>query len=86
MTYHQEIERAFQSFRGTQNFMLSTEDWGLLSRWQLNGIPVVCVLRGLDSAFKAHAARRKRDELINSVSYCSAQVLDQWREYRKRAS
>ncbi len=85
MTYHQEIERAFQSFRGTQNFMLSTEDWGLLSRWQLNGIPVVCVLRGLDSAFKAHAARRNR-EMINSVAYCSAHVIDEWKQYRKRAA
>ncbi len=84
MTYHQEIERAFQSFRGTQNFMLSTEDWGLLSRWQLNGIPIVCVLRGMDSAFKAHAARRKRDELINSVSYCSRWVLSEWHKTRGR--
>ncbi len=86
MTYHQEIERHFQSLRGTQCFMLSTSDWGLVSQWELNRIPLVCVLRGLDAAFKAHNARRKRFETINGLKYCSAQVMDQWKEYRKRAA
>lgn len=83
--YHRNIERRFQELRGTPQFMLSTADWGLISKWQLNGIPLVCAIRGLDAAFKAHAARRKRDEMVNSVAYCAGQVIDQWREYRKRA-
>jgi len=86
LDYHNQIERHFQELRGTPQFMLSTSDWGLISKWQLNAIPLVCVIRGLSNAFRAHEARRRRGESINSLAYCSAQVLDQWREYRKRAA
>ncbi len=86
MTYHQEIERHFQSLRGTQCFMLSTSDWGLVSQWQLNRIPLACVLRGLDEAFRKQAAKRSRFETINSLKYCSNFVISEWMEYRKRAA
>ncbi len=86
MTYHEEIERHFQSLRGTQCFMLSTSDWGLLSKWQLNSIPLVCVLRGLTEAFRKHEGRRLRHETINSVAYCTGAVLEEWKQYRKRVA
>ncbi len=86
MKYHEEIERHFQELRGTAGFLLSTSDWGLISKWQLNGIPLVCVLRGVKEAFRQQASRKHRDEMVNSLAYCAAQVIDEWREYRKRAA
>ncbi len=84
MTYHSEIERHFQSLRGTQCFMLSTSDWGLVSQWQLNRIPLACVLRGLDEAFRKQAAKRSRYESINGIKYCAPHVLREWHKTRGR--
>ena len=86
MTYHEEIERHFQELRGTPRFMLSTSDWGLISKWQLNGIPLVCALRGIKEGFRAHESRRKRDEQVNSMAYLAHHVISEWQEYRKRAA
>ena len=86
MTYHEEIEQAFQEFRGSANFRLSTSDWGLITKWELNRIPLVCVLRGLKEAFRFQESRRKRYETINSLAYTSRWVIAEWVEYRKRAT
>jgi len=85
VTYHEEIEQSFQEFRGTANFRLSTSDWGLISKWQLQQIPVEIVIRGVKEGFKQHEARRKR-ESVNSLAYLTATVLKEWAEYRKRAA
>ncbi len=83
-TYHEQIEQAFQEFRGTANFRLSTSDWSLMSKWQLNGIPLICAIRGLKEAFRFQESRRQRYETINSVSYCSRWVLSEWHKTRGR--
>ena len=78
--YHRQVEEHFQSIRVSEHFLLSTKDWALISQWKSNGIPLVCVLRGLDAAFRAYHGRRQRAENINSVSFCSREVISEWRK------
>lgn len=70
MTYPAAIESHFRALRGTPGFILSPEDWRRAEGWQKAGIPLEQALRGLDAAFQAHRAMRKRYETVNGLGWC----------------
>jgi hypothetical protein len=72
--YFTEIEERFQQRRGSL-LLLSTLDWALIETWKDAGIPVEAVLRGIDSAFDRYDERPSTSRKVNSLAYCSQEVL-----------
>jgi hypothetical protein len=72
--YFTEIEERFQQRRGGA-LLLSTLDWALIETWKDAGIPLDAVLRGIDAAFDRYDARPSKTRKVNSLAYCSQEVL-----------
>lgn len=72
--YFTEIEEAFQRRRGGA-LLLSTLDWALIETWKDAGIPLEAVLRGIDAAFDRYDQRPSKTRKVNSLAYCSQEVL-----------
>ena len=78
--YFTEIEEHFRRARKTGMFLLSPLDWALIEVWKDSGIPLGAVLKGIDRAFEKWHARKRRTRQVNSVAYCSQEVLSAARE------
>ena len=72
--YFTEIEEHFQRRRGT-TLLLSTLDWALIETWKDAGIALEAVLRGIDATFDKYERRPTRTRKVNSLAYCSQEVL-----------
>ena len=72
--YFAEIEEHFQQRRGTL-LLLSTLDWALIESWKDAGLPLEAVLRGIDAAFDKYDRRPSKTRKVNSLAYCSQEVL-----------
>jgi hypothetical protein len=71
--YFTEVEDRYLRRRGG-GLLLSTLDWALIETWKDAGIPLQAVLRGIDAAFDKYDQRPKTKK-INSLAYCSQEVL-----------
>ena len=72
--YFTEIEERFQRRRGT-GLLLSTLDWALIETWKDAGIPLQAVLAGIDATFDRYDQRPSKTRKVNSLGYCSQEVL-----------
>jgi len=72
--YFTEIEEHFQRRRGGI-LLLSTLDWALIETWKDAGIPLEAALRGIDAAFDRYEQRPSKSRRVNSLAYCSQEVL-----------
>ena len=72
--YFTEIEEHYQRRRGT-TLLLSTLDWALIETWKNAGVPLEAVLRGIDEAFDKYDRRPSKTKKVNSLAYCSQEVL-----------
>ena len=72
--YFTEIEERYLRRRGG-GLLLSTLDWALIETWKEAGIPLEAVLRGIDAAFDKYDQRPSKTRKINSLAYCSQEVL-----------
>jgi hypothetical protein len=82
--YFTEIEEHFQRRRGTL-LLLSTLDWALIETWKEAGIPLQAVLRGIDAAFDKYDRKLKRTRKVNSLAFCSQEVLAAAEETKEAA-
>lgn len=84
--YFTEIEERYQRRRGTI-LLLSTLDWALIETWKDAGIPLEAVLRGIDAAFDSYDAKpsRAKSRKVNSLAYCSQQVLSAAEDFKEAA-
>jgi hypothetical protein len=82
--YFTEIEEHFRRRRGT-GLLLSTLDWALIETWKAAGIPLEAVLRGIDAAFDRYDQRRSKTRKVNSLAYCSQEVLAAAEEMKEAA-
>ena len=73
--YFTEVEEHFRNARSSGMFMMSPIDWALVETWKQAGIPLEAVLRGIDRAFESYHGGRRRLSTINSVAYCTQQIL-----------
>jgi hypothetical protein len=73
-SYFTEIEEQFLRRRGG-GLLLSTLDWALIETWKNAGIPLEAALRGIDAAFDRYDERPGKTKKINSLAYCSQEVL-----------
>lgn len=72
--YFTEIEERFLQRRGG-GLLLSTLDWALIETWKDAGIPLEAALRGIDAAFDRYEERPAKTKKVNSLAYCSQEVL-----------
>ena len=72
--YFTEIEELYLKRRGG-GLLLSTLDWALIETWKDAGIPLEAALRGIDAAFDRYSQRPSKTKKINSLAYCSQEVL-----------
>lgn len=72
--YFTEIEERFQRARGS-TALLSTLDWALIESWKEADIPLEAVLTGIERTFEKYHKRPKRFRKVNSLAYCSQEVL-----------
>jgi hypothetical protein len=72
--YFTEIEERYLRRRGS-GLLLSTLDWSLIETWKDAGIPVEAALRGIDAAFDRWEQRPSKTRKVNSLAYCSQEVL-----------
>lgn len=82
--YFTEIEDHFQRRRGSI-LLLSTVDWALIETWREAGIPLAAVLRGIDSAFDKHEARKHRPgtRKVNGLAWAAQAVMVAFEEMRE---
>lgn len=73
-TYFSDIEEHFSRRRGSV-LMVSTLDWALMESWKEAGIPLEAVLRGIDATFDRYDARSAKSRKVNSLAYCTQEVL-----------
>lgn len=72
--YFTEIEDRYLQRRGG-GLLLSTLDWALIEIWKDAGIPLQAVLRGIDSAFDRYDQRPTKTRKVNSLAFCSQEIL-----------
>jgi hypothetical protein len=72
--YFTEIEEQYLRRRGG-GLLLTTLDWALIETWKDAGIPLEAALRGIDSAFDRYDQRPAKTKKVNSLAYCSQEVL-----------
>jgi hypothetical protein len=82
--YYTEIEEHFQRRRGTL-LLLSTLDWALIETWKEAGIPLEAVLRGIDAAFDHYDRKPSKTRKVNSLAFCSQEVLAAAEEMKEAA-
>ena len=82
--YFTEIEERFLLRRGG-GLLLTTLDWALIETWKDAGIPLEAALRGIDSAFDHHDQRSSKTKKVNSLAYCSQEVLSAAEDMKEAA-
>jgi hypothetical protein len=82
--YFTEVEEHYCRRRGT-HLQVSTLDWALIETWKDAGIPLEAVLRGIDATFDRHDLRPKKTKKINSLAFCSQEVLTAAEEMKEAA-
>ncbi len=82
--YFTEIEEHFLRRRGS-GLLLSTLDWALIEIWKDAGVPLAAVLRGIDAAFDRYDQRPSKTKKVNSLAYCSQEVLAATEEMKEAA-
>ncbi|MDE3105071.1 MAG: hypothetical protein KGK08_07830 [Acidobacteriota bacterium] len=86
--YFTEIEEHFQKRRGSL-LMLSTLDWALIEMWREAGVPLECVLRGIDTAFDKYDAQRQsgksKARKVNGLAWCAQSVMEATEQAREAA-
>jgi len=82
--YFTEVEEHYCRRRGT-HLQVSTLDWALIETWKDAGIPLEAVLRGIDATFDRYDRRPKKTQKINSLAFCSQEVLTAAEEMKEAA-
>ncbi len=82
--YFTEIEEHFQKRFGGA-LLLSTVDWALIEIWKDSGIPLEAVLRGIDVTFEHYQRRPSKSRKVNSLGFCSQEVLAATEEMKEAA-
>ena len=85
--YFTEIEECYRRCRGDITklsimALLSPIDWALIESWKEAGYPLEAVLLGIERTFAKWKARPRPHRLINSLAYCTQEVVGAVEEAR----
>ena len=83
--YFTEIEEQYLRRRGG-GLLLTTLDWALIETWKDAGIPLEAALRGIDAAFDRYDQRAKKTKKVNSLAFCSQEVLASAEDMKEAAA
>lgn len=84
--YFTEIEEYFWKKRGA-SLLVSPLDWAIMEAWHAAGIPLECVLKGIDRAAESYArSRRGAGKPMKTLAYCADAVLESAEEAREAAA
>jgi hypothetical protein len=72
--YFTEIEEQFRKCR-EEPTLLSPLDWALIESWKDQDFPLQAVLAGIERSFAKFKPGRRRYRKVNSLAYCSQEVL-----------
>ncbi len=81
--YFQGIARRFLARRGAP-FFLSAKDLDVILSWEQAGIPLPVVVEGIERAFENRPRGRRERGKILSISFCQAQVMQAFEQFRDR--
>ena len=84
-SYFTEIEEQYLRRRGG-GLLLTTLDWALIETWKDAGIPLEAALRGIDAAFDRYDQRPTKTKKINSLGFCSQEVLASAEDMKEAAA
>jgi hypothetical protein len=78
--YFTEIEECFRRCRSSHTsanprLLLSPIDWALIESWKEAGLPLEAVLNGIERTFEKWQRRPRPYRGINSLGFCSQEVL-----------
>jgi len=79
--YFTEIEECYQRCRGTRT-LLSPLDWALIESWKEADYPLAAILLGIERSFEKFKARQRKYRMVNSLAYCSQEVLRAAEEFQ----
>ena len=79
--YFTEIEEKFRKCR-EEPTLLSPLDWALIESWKEQDFPLEAVLVGIESSFAKFKPGRRGRRKVNSLAYCSQEVLHAVEEAR----
>ncbi len=65
--------------------MVSPLDWAVMETWKEAGLPLEAVLRGIDATFDKYDRRPNKTRKINSLAYCTQEVLAAAEEIKEAA-
>jgi hypothetical protein len=82
--YFSDIEEHFCRRRGSV-LVVSPLDWALMETWKEAGLPLEAVLRGIDATFEKYERRPTKTRKINSLGYCTQEVLGAAEEMKEAA-
>ena len=82
--YFTEVEEQYLRRRGG-GLLLTTLDWALIETWKDAGIPLEAALRGIDAAFDRYDQRKSKAKRVNSLAYCSQEVLSAAEDMKEAA-
>ena len=85
--YFTEIEECYRRGRSditklSPMALLSPVDWALIESWKETGYPLEAVLLGIERTFAKWTARPRKHRLINSLAYCTQEVVSAVEEAR----
>ena len=83
--YFTEIEECYRRSRNTPS-LLSPLDWALIESWKDAGIPLAAVLAGIERAFAKFQKRPRHIQHVNSLAYCTQQVMKAAQEMQDSGS
>ena len=83
--YFTEIEECYRRCRNTPS-LLSPLDWALIESWKEAEIPLEAVLAGIERSFAKFQKRPGRLQKVNSLAYCTQQVLTAAQEMKDGSS
>src|SRR6202011_3583772 len=84
--YFTEIEEYFWKRRGA-HLLVSPLDWAIMETWQIAGVPLEAVLKGIDRAFESYGrSRRGAGKPLKSLVYCTDAARDAAEEIHEAAA
>ena len=83
--YFTEIEECYRRSRNSPS-LLSPLDWALVEAWKEAHVPLAAVLAGIERSFAKYQKRPRRFQSINSIAYCTQEVMKAAEELQDSAT
>jgi len=84
MREYKDRVREYFSHKKGDGLILSPTNWIVVGKWEKMGIPLHVVIQGIDKTFENLRSGGLQQKRINYLGYCEPEILNSWKEYRKK--